>query len=149
MFASLSSLLKTVNYKSRRLIKSIYIPRYLCDPQLQRRVGRQLNKGEAIHDLRHFLMFANEGKIRKAQLEDQANQAAALTLVTNAIIVWNTRYIQAIIEQLREEGHQVKESDIAHVSPLRVDGRRLVGLSISTNMGSTSSMSRGNETESN
>jgi len=64
-------------------------------------------------------MFANEGKIRKAQLEDQTNQAAALTLVTNAIIVWNTRYIQAIIEQLREEGHQVKESDIAHVSLCR------------------------------
>lgn len=102
-----------------QLIKSIYIPRYLCDLQLQHRVGRQLNKGESIHDLRHFLMFANEGKIRKSQIEDQANQAATLTLVTNAIIVWNTRYIQAIIDQIREEGHLVKEDDIAHVSPCR------------------------------
>jgi len=64
--------------KYGQLIKSIYIPRYLCDPQLQRRVGRQLNKGEAIHDLRHFLMFANEGKIRKSQLDDQTNQAKSV-----------------------------------------------------------------------
>lgn len=57
--------------------------------------------------------------IRKSQLEDQANQASALTLITNAIIVWNTRYISAIIEQLRKEGHTVNDSDIAHLSPCR------------------------------
>lgn len=102
-----------------RLIKSIYIPRYLCDRGLMRRVGVQLNKGEAIHDLRHFLMFANEGNIRRSQLEAQTNQASALTLVTNAIICWNTRYISAIIDQLRKEGHTVNDSDIAHLSPCR------------------------------
>jgi TnpA family transposase len=137
-----------------QLIKSTYIPRYLCDPQLQRRVGRQLNKGEAIHDLRHFLMFANEGKIRKAQLEDQANQAAALTLVTNAIIVWNTRYIQAIIDKLKEEGHQVRHTGL-RLRRSRVSSKvtsptfRLVGSCISTNTGSTSSMSKENEIENN
>lgn len=46
-------------------------------------------------------MFAKEGKIKKSQLQDQANQASALTLVTNAIIVLNTRYMQVIIDQLR------------------------------------------------
>ncbi len=104
-----------------RLIKSIYIPSYICEPKLQRRVSTQLNKGESIHDLRRFLFFANEGKIKKSQLEDQANQASALTLVTNAVIIWNTRYIQAIIEQLEKEGYTFDSNDLLHISPCRFD----------------------------
>jgi TnpA family transposase len=76
-----------------KLIKSIYIPKYICREEQQRRVSLQLNKGESLHNLRRWLMFAQEGQIRKSQLQDQANQASALTLVTNAIIVWNTRYM--------------------------------------------------------
>jgi len=104
-----------------RLIKSIYIPSYLVDDNWQRRVGVQLNKGESIHKLRRFLLFANEGKIKKSQIEDIDNQASALTLVTNAVIVWNTRYIQAIIDQLEQEGYTVDESDLVHISPCRFD----------------------------
>ncbi len=62
-----------------------------------------------------------EGKIKKSQFQDQANQASALTLVTNAIIVWNTRYMQAVVDQLKEEGHPVSEEDLAHISPCRFD----------------------------
>jgi len=104
-----------------RKISSIYIPTYLCDSDLQRRVGSQLNKGESIHKLRRFLLFANEGKIRKSQIEDITNQASALTLVTNAVIVWNTRYIKAGIDQLQQEGYAVSESDLSHISPCRFD----------------------------
>ena len=66
-------------------------------------------------------MFANEGKIRKSHIEDQSNQASALTLVTNAVIVWNIRYIQAVIDQLQKEGYMVDENDLVHVSPCRFD----------------------------
>ncbi|MEE8056983.1 MAG: Tn3 family transposase, partial [Pseudomonadales bacterium] len=102
-----------------RLIKSIYIPKYICREDQQRRVSRQLNKGEAVHDLRQWLFFAQEGQIKKSQLEDQANQASALTLVTNAIIVWNTVYMHEIIDQLRAGGYQIHEEDLAHISPCR------------------------------
>ena len=83
-----------------RLVKSIYIPRYICREEQQRRVSLQLNKGEALHSLRQWLMFAEEGQIKKSQLQDQANQASALTLVTNAIIVWNTQLIHKIAKTL-------------------------------------------------
>jgi len=48
-------------------------------------------------------------------------KGSALTLVTNAVIVWNTRYIHAIIDQLRAEGYTVNESDLIHISPCRLD----------------------------
>jgi TnpA family transposase len=102
-----------------RLTKSIYIPNYLCSEEDMRRINIQLNKGESLHDLRRFLLFANEGQIRKSQIRDQINQASCLTLLTNAVIVWNTRYMQAVIEQLRIEGYQMRESDLNHISPCR------------------------------
>ena len=102
-----------------RIIKSIDIPHYLCHEEHRRRVGIQLNKGEELHKLRRFLLFANEGEIRKAHIENQDIQAKALTLMANVVIVWNTRYIQAIIDQLQSEGYVVEESDLVHVSPCR------------------------------
>lgn len=102
-----------------RLIKSIYIPNYLCSEEDRRRVNIQLNKGEWLHDLRKFLLFAHEGQIRKSQIRDQINQASCLTLLTNAVIVWNTRYIQAAVKQLQSEGYEVRNSDLNHISPCR------------------------------
>ena len=45
-----------------RLIKTLHILRWYCQPDDRRRITRQLNKGEALHDLRAFLMVANKGQ---------------------------------------------------------------------------------------
>lgn len=76
-------------------IKTCFLLRCLTSEEERRRITRQLNKGEALHALRRFLFFANEGKIRCPQLEEQANQAGCLTLVTNAVVTWNTVYMAA------------------------------------------------------
>ena len=55
------------------------------------------------------------------QLEQQANQAASLTLVTNAIITWNTVYIAEAVRQLKSEGHQISDEEVSHISPCRFD----------------------------
>ena len=54
-----------------RLNKTIFILRYLLDEAFQRRIGAQINKGEALHALRGFLFVANEGKIRRHYDEEQ------------------------------------------------------------------------------
>jgi TnpA family transposase len=115
-----SSLAKAV-HEYGKLIKSIYIPKYICREEVRRRVSKQLNKGEALHDLRQWLLFADEGQLKRSQLQEQANQASALTLVTNAIIVWNTVYMQAVIDQLKQEGYVINESDLPHISPCRFE----------------------------
>ena len=115
-----SSLAKAI-HEYGKLIKSIYIPKYICREEQQRRVSKQLNKGEALHDLRQWLLFADEGELKQSQLQEQANQASTLTLVTNAIIVWNTVYMQAVIDQLKQEGYSISESDLQHISPCRFE----------------------------
>jgi hypothetical protein len=39
--------------------------------------------------------------------------------VTNAVIVWNTVYMAAVVEQLKHEGVPVHDDDLAHVWPTR------------------------------
>lgn len=100
-----------------RVVKTLFIVRFLGDPVFRRRINRQLNKGESIHALRGWLVFVEDGRIRRRQLEDQENQASCLNLVTNAIIIWNTVYIAEVLRRLRAEGHQVNDDAIAHLSP--------------------------------
>ena len=104
-----------------RLVKTIFILRYLESEQLRRRINTQLNKGESLHSLREFLFFANRGKIRRKQEEEQAHQAACLNLLTNCVIAWNTVYMAAAIDRLRINGHPVQETDLAHLSPCRYE----------------------------
>jgi TnpA family transposase len=102
-----------------RVVKTLFILRYVVSPEEQHRIERQLNKGELLHALRRFLFFGNWGRLRKAQEEEQTTQAQALTLVTNAVIVWNTVYMAAVLDELRAEGYTVREEDVAHLSPAR------------------------------
>lgn len=72
-----------------------------------------------VHDLRKFLFFAREGVVSQKYEEGQANQAGCLNLLTNAVIVWNTVYMQAALEAIRQEGYPVQAEDLAHLWPIR------------------------------
>jgi TnpA family transposase len=47
---------------------------------------------------------ADKGVIHRKQEEAQTNLAMCLNLVINAVVVWNTVYMQAVLDQLRREG---------------------------------------------
>ena len=42
----------------------------------------------------------------------------ALGLVVNIIILWNTLYINAALDQLAAEGYSIQPEDVARLSPL-------------------------------
>jgi len=80
-----------------------------------------LNKGESLHALRDFLFGGDKGVIRRKQYEAQTNQAMCLNVVTNAVVIWNTVYMQAVLDQLRAEGSRVQEEELAYLSPARFE----------------------------
>ena len=100
-----------------RLVKTQFILRWIENPDYRRRIHRQLNKGEALHALRRFLFFAHQGKVQRRQADQQTNQVLCLNLVTNAIVTWNTVYMNAAIERLRAEGRIGRDIDPGHLSP--------------------------------
>lgn len=45
------------------------------------------------------------------------DQIGALGLVLNALVLFNTRYMDAAVTQLRAEGFDVRDEDVARLSP--------------------------------
>ena len=104
-----------------RLVRTIYLCRYVADEELRRRVRRQLNKGESLHALRRELFFAHQGYVRRRHLDDQVDQALCLTLVTNAAVLWTTTYMGDALDALRAEGYPVTDETAGHLTPAQHD----------------------------
>jgi TnpA family transposase len=101
-----------------RLCKTIHILRYIHEEPLRRTIQLQLNRGEFRHILAKRLFFANQGAFRTGDYEEIMNKASCLSLLSNAVLVWNTVHIERIVAQLRADGHEILDEDLAHVSPL-------------------------------
>jgi len=88
------------------------------DDSYQRRHNRQLTIQESRHRLGRKICHGNRGQIRQAYREGQEDQLAALGLVLNAVVLWNTRYLDAIVEDLRGKDFPVRDEGVARLSPL-------------------------------
>jgi Tn3 transposase DDE domain len=55
--------------------------------------------------------------LRKRYREGQEDQLGALGLVVNIIVLWNTIYMDVVLQQLRKEGYPVRDEDAARLSP--------------------------------
>lgn len=91
---------------------------YIDDEQYRRRILTQLNRGEGRHSVARAVFHGQRGELRQRYREGQEDQLGALGLVVNAIVLWNTMYMEAALQQLRAEGFEVKSEDVARLSPL-------------------------------
>jgi hypothetical protein len=94
------------------------ILRYITDKPIRRTVQLQLNKGEYRHKLPRWVFFANQGEFTTSDYEEIMNKASCLSLVSNAILYWNTSRISNIVESLRNQGESVDNETLAHISLL-------------------------------
>lgn len=101
-----------------RIIKTQYILQYISDKSLRRKIQLQLNKGEYRHKLPRWIFFANQGEFTTGDYEEIMNKASSLSLVSNAMLYWNTSRISQIIEELREQGEVIEDSTLKHISLL-------------------------------
>jgi hypothetical protein len=72
-----------------RIHKTVHILRTLDDEEYRRRMGRELNKGEASHELSRFLCFGKEGALRGREFGDQLHIFSCLSVLHNAVVAWN------------------------------------------------------------
>jgi hypothetical protein len=73
------------------------------------------------------VVHGKRGELRRRYREGQEDQLGALGLVVNIIVLWNTIYIDAAVQQLRTEGFPVKAEDLARLSPLVFGHINLLG----------------------
>ena len=82
------------------------------------RVIAGLNKEEVRKTLSRAVFFNRFGEMHGRSIESQSHRANGLTLVTAAIILWNTVYIERAVEALKEHGQIIDENLLQYLSPL-------------------------------
>jgi TnpA family transposase len=99
-------------------VKTISILRYLHEEEMRRRVQLQLNRGESRHDLARWLFFGNRGEFCTGDYEEIMNKAGCLSLLSNAVLVWDTVRMGEIVARLRATGETVLDEDLTRISTL-------------------------------
>ena len=110
-----------------RLVKSLYLLRFIDDESYRRRILVQLNRGEGRHQLARTIFHGKRGELRQRYREGQEDQLGTLGIVVNVVVLWNTIYMDAALDQLRAEGHDVLPADVARLSPLAFKHINMLG----------------------
>ena len=98
--------------------RSLFPLDWVRSGELRRRANAVLNKGEARNALAQAVFLHRLGELRDRSFESQASRALALNLLVAAIILWNTRYLQAAFDALAARGAAVPPDLMRHVAPL-------------------------------
>ena len=70
------------------------------------------------HRLPRRVFFADQGEFTTGDYEEIMNKASCLSLVSNAILNWNTKKISDILKNLEAKGIQIDDDTLSHISLL-------------------------------
>jgi Tn3 transposase DDE domain len=103
------------------------ILRFIDDEAYRRRILIQLNRGEGRHQLARVIFHGRRGELRQRYREGQEDQLGALGLTVNLVVLWNTIYMDAALNQLMSEGYEVRPQDAARLSRLGLKHINMLG----------------------
>jgi TnpA family transposase len=76
-----------------KIIKTLFILRYIDDVELRQSIEKQLNKIEHAHRFAKAIAFGSSQEITQAEKEDQDISAECRRLIENSVICWNYLYL--------------------------------------------------------
>lgn len=68
--------------------------------------------------LAKVIFFDNQGVFKTSDYEEIMNKASCLSLVSNAVLLWNTHHMQKLMTKMEIQGHVLQEDIIARIAPL-------------------------------
>ena len=129
-----------------RPFNSLPLPLATTQPVLMRHRGHQVNKhviDGAYHSAGYWVSLSYTdtagftdhvfalmhllGEIRARKPENQSYRASELTLLTAAISLWNTVYMERAVDALKRKGLKINEQLLSHLSPLGWEHINLTG----------------------
>jgi len=110
-----------------KIIKTLYLLSYIDDDAYRRRILTQLNRQEGRHSVARTIFYGQRGELRQRYKEGQEDQLGALGLVVNATILWNTMYLDRILDHIRKTGQTLNPEDVIRLSPLQHEHLNVLG----------------------
>jgi len=124
-----SDLLRKLGHESRRnrlyqafrelgrVIRTLFLLRYISDLSLRRQITDTENKVEAYHHFTAWLRFGSHGIITHNAPDEHEKRIKYNDLVASAQILPNVVDMSLILRQLAAEGYQVNPDTLATLSP--------------------------------
>ena len=110
-----------------RIDKTIHTVTDLDAEATRRATLIQLNRGDGRQAVARAVFHGTRGELRQRSREGQDTQRDALGGVVNMMVLWNTSYMQAALDQHRADGHSGRPEDEARRSPLGHEHINLLG----------------------
>lgn len=113
--------------KIGQILKTTFLLRYFNEPILRQQIRHQLNLGETRHSLARQVFFSNKGEFRAGDLDSLVSKSSCLSMVCNAILLWNTKQLEKAFQLLEKQGKTPDQTLLKHISPLTWDHIRISG----------------------
>lgn len=111
-----------------RIFKTLHLLQFISDNGYRRMIGKQLNITEARHRLARRIFFGQRGELRQNYREEgMEDQLGALGLALNAVVLWNSLYLDRAAKQLADDGFPVTDDLLARLSPLQFEHINFLG----------------------
>jgi TnpA family transposase len=117
--AARGSRLHRAGTQFKQLWGAVYLCDYSAQEPFRRSVNRLLDRGESVHQLARIIHTGPIRSDRGRRREEKILISGALTLLTNAVIAYNTWKLHQAIERRRAAGRDVlPDAILAHISPI-------------------------------
>lgn len=100
-----------------RIVRTVFLLKYISDIKLREQIGASTNKVEAYNGFSKWLFFGGDGIISENDPEEQEKRIKYNDLVANAVIFQNVCDITLILWELSKEGYVFSKEDIVMLSP--------------------------------
>jgi TnpA family transposase len=111
-----------------RLFRTIFLIDYFTVPVFRGELQHALNRGEAVHNVQRAI---HQGKIPVELTRHRHSMMAvssALTLLTNAVMAWNTQHMQSALDTIEKLGNQpALPEHLRSIAPTSLEGINLRG----------------------
>jgi hypothetical protein len=98
---------------------AVYLCDYAAQPPFRRSVNRVLVRGESVHQLERVIHAGPIRFDRGRRRDEKIMISGALTLLTNAVIAYNTWKLNQVLERRRQAGQSVpSDAILAHIAPI-------------------------------
>jgi TnpA family transposase len=107
--------------------RSQYLLRYGMDMDMRRIVMKYTSRRETWNQFSRNIFHGFGGLVREKSPEGQDELFWFLTVVQNAIVLWNALALEQAVERARQDGAKIEDDDLINMLPTMVEHINFVG----------------------
>ena len=103
-----------------RVIRTIFLMRYINEPDLRQTIHAETNKAEEFHEFAGWAFFGGQGIMAENVRHEQVKVVKYNHLVANMLILANVHRMTAVLKKMQEQGvFEITPELLARLSPYR------------------------------